>query len=361
MPREVEPTILEQIKRHALGRLSATQAQQSNLSVNRRIFEAGEQIGPPTQRITVDEPTLVVFADDAPLANWGHPCRYLLYNPADGSFRGEIHARLPSGALEPFFQPVQLSPPAVPPTLPQLRWPTPWRCPVIIPDGNRYALLFAGFTMGRHLNDLEFCYRTLVNVYAVPPENIIVLSFDGTLSTVAYSWSGTVPPPAVWPGDGTPFQIVINGQGTLQGLQDAFAQLATLLAPNDLLFIHTNNHGDTDATGAFLGCGLPTRPQRGLVQSMDESVCEHLREHAPDSSGVSRADRGDGTMRLRRLRPRYSRGLHCRADLVCRGLRRRRFELCRNLSGSAVGCIRLPVDCRHGRRLSERLTACVEP
>jgi hypothetical protein len=47
--------------------------------------------------------------------------------------------------------------------------------------------------------------------------------------------------------------MVINGQGTLAGLQNAFAQLKSRLGPRDLLFIHTNNHGDTDNTGAYLG------------------------------------------------------------------------------------------------------------
>ncbi|MGA9821150.1 MAG: hypothetical protein WBQ36_06110, partial [Desulfobaccales bacterium] len=251
MTREIHPDLLERIKRHAVGRLTPAQAQQTNLSVNRHIFEKGEQVGPPTQRITVDEPTLVVFADDAPLANWGHPCRYLLYDPDSGALRREVQARLPSGRLEPFYQPVQL---LKGPVETESFWP-PQRvpCPIIIPEGNRHALLFAGFTMERHLNDLEFCYRTLVNVYAIPPKNIIVLSFDGTLTVVNDDWLGNAAAPAVWPGDGTPYQIVINGQGTLQGLQTAFAQLAAQLGPKDLLFIHTNNHGDTDSTGAFLG------------------------------------------------------------------------------------------------------------
>lgn len=48
MAREIEP--LEQINRHAVGHLGSAQAQQNNLSVNRPIFEKGEEIGPPEQR-----------------------------------------------------------------------------------------------------------------------------------------------------------------------------------------------------------------------------------------------------------------------------------------------------------------------
>jgi hypothetical protein len=251
MARAIESQVLEQIKTHAIAHLLPARAQKSNLSVIKQIVEKGEQIGPSNQRITVDEPTLVVFADDDPLANWGHACRYLFYNPETGALRREIAARLPSGKLEPFYTPVQI---VKGPAKPGPFWPPVRpRCPVIVPDGNRFALLFAGFTMGRHLNDMEFCYRTLVNTYAIPPENIITLSFDGTMTVVNDDWLGSSEAPALWPGDGTPYQIVINGQGTLQGLQTAFANLATKLGPKDLLFIHTNNHGDTDSTGSYMG------------------------------------------------------------------------------------------------------------
>lgn len=253
MAREVDSGILEQIKLHAVQLLRPAQAQRTNLSVRREIIESGEQIGPGNQRIAVDEPTLVVFADDDPLANWGHACRYLLYDPQSGAFRREIRARLPIGGLEPFYTPVQLPDTLIPSNA---FWPPRrFRCPIIIPDGNRYALLFSGFTMQRHLNDLEFCYRTLKDIYAIPPENIICLSFDGTLTVVNDDWTGTSAAPAVWPGDGTPYQIVINGQGTLAGMQGAFSTLAGKLAPNDLLFIHTNNHGDNinDGLGSYFG------------------------------------------------------------------------------------------------------------
>jgi hypothetical protein len=251
MPREIESQILERIKQHALNRLLPAQIQRTNLSVNRQIVEAGEQFGPPTQRMTAERPTLVVFADDDPLANWGHACRYLLYDPKTGELHKEIAARLPSGQLELFYTSVKFP---RSPIEPPFRWPPrPIRCPIILPDGKRYALLFAGFTMERHLNDLEFCYRTLADVYGVPKENIIVLSFNGSMTVVNDNWLGTSPAPALWPGDGTPYQMVINSAGTLGGLEAAFAELAAKMGPNDELFIHTNNHGDTDGTGSYIG------------------------------------------------------------------------------------------------------------
>jgi hypothetical protein len=251
MAREIDTSTLEQVKLHAVHLLTPAQAQRTNLSVKRQIIESGEEIGPANQRITIDEPSLVVFADDDPRANWGHSCRYLLYDPESGAFRREIQARLPIGGLEPFYTPVEPGETLIPSNI---FWPPPrFRCPIIIPDGNRYALLFSGFTMQRHLNDLEFCYRTLKDIYAVPPENIVCLSFDGTLTVVNDDWTGSSAAPSAWPGDGTPYQIAISGQGTLAALQGAFSLLASKLGPDDLLFIHTNNHGDNDSTGSYLG------------------------------------------------------------------------------------------------------------
>lgn len=250
MARTVARDILDKIKLHAVNHLTASQNTRTNLSVDERVYDKGDRIGPPNQRLIAAEPTVVVFADDDPMANWGHSCRYLLYHADTGQLLKEVSARLPSGKLEPFFQPVRRS---LGPLLPKSWPPRRFRCPIIIPEGNRYALLFAGFTMERHLNDMEFCYRTLIDVYGFPAKNIIVLSFDGTLNTVGGDWTGTVSAPAVWPGDGTPYRIQINGQGTLQGLTSAFSQLAGQLGSEDLLFIHTNNHGDNDSNGSFMG------------------------------------------------------------------------------------------------------------
>jgi hypothetical protein len=250
MAEETSQPTVDKIKLHAVSHLAPLARQATNLSIDRRVYESGEEIGPPTQRIRVTRRTIVVFADDDPRANWGHRCRYLLYDAETGELAGEIAARLPSGKLEPFYQPVKV---VKIEGNPRLWGPFPWRCPVIFPDGERYALLFAGFTMNRHLNDLEFCYRTLIERWGFGPANIFVYSFDGTLNTVNPSWSGTVGPPAAWPGDGTPFQIQINGPGTPASLEAFFSMMAGKIRSNDLLFIHTNNHGDTDGSGAFLG------------------------------------------------------------------------------------------------------------
>jgi len=61
----------------------------------------------------------------------------------------------------------------------------------------RYAILFSGMTYTRHLNGLEFCYRTLVDTFAFEHDNIFVLNYDKSLRTVDEQEAD--PTPARWP------------------------------------------------------------------------------------------------------------------------------------------------------------------
>jgi hypothetical protein len=68
------------------------------------------------------------------------------------------------------------------------------------------------------------------------------------------------PPIGTWPGDGTPFQLgaSIVGPGSKFPLELAFHTLAQQLTANDLLLIHTSNHGgDASAYGEPWLCGYP--------------------------------------------------------------------------------------------------------
>ena len=174
----------------------------------------------------------------------------VLYDPANGRRHSDFPARFPPFATKPsatlkvFHEPIPIKPnPAVFNILPVLR------CPIFIPDGNRYAILYAGMSNLRHLNDLEFCYRMLVDRYGFHQNNIYVLNYDGTLN----AWDIA---PTVWPGDGTAYRIKVTGQGNRAAFQAAFNNLKTKLKSHDLLFIHTNNHGDGMQGPVFM-CQFP--------------------------------------------------------------------------------------------------------
>jgi hypothetical protein len=279
MPLDLPEQILEKIRTHAFRHIAERQQTNTNLALVHRIYKPGDHIGPKHQQIYVDHPTAVVFADDEPLANFGHPCRYFLYDPHSGEFLKEVPARFPpnvrntESGLTPFFVPVTFNKPS-----PYWYFPPIYRCPRIFPVGTRYAILYSGLTQGRHLNDMEFAYRTLIDVYGFSAENIYVLNYDGTLKV----WDIAL---GNWPGNNTPYQIQVTGQGTRAGFQAVFAELAGKMQSEDLLFIHTNNHGDYDGTvGDSFLCGWINDVSNPPPNSDGDFTCYYASEFAADLS-----------------------------------------------------------------------------
>lgn len=226
----------------------------SNLYLHRAIYRAGEVIQPLRAKIVVPRDSVIVFSDDEPLKNWGHKCRYLMHDPSSGIVTDDIPSNLPpnlnlTGTFHPFHLPTafartegqRLELPHLPPRT-FLNGASDW-----------YAILYSGASMNRHLNDLEFLYRTLVNVYAFLPGNIVVLNFDGTLSYNDQNWQPVAGPIGNWPGDNSPYQIQIDGSGTKAELLSAIAGIGTKMGSNGKLLLHTNNHGDrTNGTSTIV-------------------------------------------------------------------------------------------------------------
>jgi hypothetical protein len=230
------------VKDHAFSMLSVRERTSTNLYVDRRVYKRGEPIGPRRQNIVAGRASVLVFADDDPMANFAHRCRYLLYSSETGELDRVVPAafppfvKAPPRTLEAFHRPVQFVSDAslykpVFPIFPCFRRPI----------GTRYAILYAGMTNKRHLNDMEFLYRVLVDHYAFPKANIYALSYDGTLNTQDGVQSK-------WPGDNTNYRIKITGDGTQDDLEAAIDEVKGRIRRDDLLLIHTNNHGGYDGT-----------------------------------------------------------------------------------------------------------------
>jgi hypothetical protein len=242
MASRPKDTVAQRVRMHAFSNLSAERRETTNLYVDDKIYNAGEVIGPKHQKVTVERRSVLVFADDDPRANFGHDCRYLLYDAKTGDFEAEVRARLPpirngmvSKTLHAFHEPIQFFTDPIRFT----PYPPQWHCPIIVPDGARYAILYSGMTNKRHLNDLEFLYRTLVDIYAFSPENIFALSYDGTLNTQDGLQTH-------WPGDGSAYRIKITDQGTQDAFKRVINGLKRKMKSADTLLIHCNNHGDSD-------------------------------------------------------------------------------------------------------------------
>jgi hypothetical protein len=239
--------LFERIKSDAVRRTSFTNAKPSNLYILEEVLPQGTVIQPKREEIFLERETIMVFADDAPGFNWTHPCHYLLYQDDQPEAR-KIPAQLPPFLTETpetyhkFHE--QVPTPKVKTT-----WPaqSPVNVPAIVSQANRYAVLFSGSSNNRHVNDLEFLYRTLIDVYRYPEENVYVLNYDGT-----FNYSGGPKPGGNWPGDNTAYRMKVKAAGTKSELEDVLDDLKSRLELDDSLLIHTNNHGLHDGMESVL-------------------------------------------------------------------------------------------------------------
>jgi hypothetical protein len=248
MPAIQPEEVLKIVKSTAVERLSWSAGRRTNLHLERRVLPKGEKVLAYKQRIPIEVDSLMVFADDAPQFNWAHPCRYLLHDARTGELYREIEAQFPPymgdvpATFEAFHRPVRVQAEELYwPILPRLRCPFRWA------RGQRYAVLFSGASNNRHTNDLEFLYRTLRDLYNFPAANIFVLNYDGTIN-----YSGAPHPVVSWPGDATAYRMPVNGKGTKAELDAVLGTLKGKLKGEDLLLIHTNNHGGHNGAESYL-------------------------------------------------------------------------------------------------------------
>lgn len=249
MTTPINAKMLRTIQDSAFRQLSARRRETTNLYILEDIQPAQSVIMARHQKIPVKQPTVVVFVDDEPLANWSHDCRYLLHDADSGKLYQEVKACFPPYLVNPpdtfkaFHTPVVAQNPLRKIWTMEQELIFPWR----IRKGNRYVILFSGASNNRHTNDLEFLFRQLVDRFYFDEDKITVLNYDGTIN-----YAGGPKPVTSWPGDGTAYTMPVHDAGTKQALEDAIDALKPKLKQDDLLLIHTNNHGGHDGTESYL-------------------------------------------------------------------------------------------------------------
>lgn len=90
-----EVTPFRAIIADAIGALSKSRRNTTNIYLDTKVRKAGEPIGPEFQNIKARQPCLVVFVDDHPRANFGHCCSYRLYEEKSQRFLLETPAAFP--------------------------------------------------------------------------------------------------------------------------------------------------------------------------------------------------------------------------------------------------------------------------
>lgn len=268
----VHSDVALRVQKHAQESLAAPKRLTTNLYIDQRELRRGDRIGPEFEQLVLEQPTVLVFADEAPTANFAHDCNYLLYD-AHGRPLRQIEAKfppydlLPGGTLRPFYQPV----PVAPQTISGPKPPAP-PCPAIPSVGRRYAVLFAGACEVHHVNDLELFYRTLTLRYQFAPEDVFVLVHNGRKEASGGMFSDGMGALRRFPVDNSLFQIEPFGAGTRAKMREVFEKLSDVIQPQDLLFVHTNGHGGNSLLGTFVGTYAPTGTGRYMTTDLADDL-----------------------------------------------------------------------------------------
>ncbi len=228
-----------QVRSQAFLRLSVHERETTNLYLDQRVHRKGAPLGPAIQRVFADRASVLVFADDHPLENFSHDCRYFLFDAASGELYDERAAsfppyleRVPAG-YQTFHYPV--------PNQPQpggFAVTSPQTVPMPATGARRHAILFSGSNEQSHLNTLEFCYRTLVDHFGFDTGDIDVLNADKSVKDLYGNkplWSG---------GDGlSKFRMKVGGKGDKSAFKAVLKKLKAKISAGDLLFILATGHG----------------------------------------------------------------------------------------------------------------------
>ncbi|MDQ1715815.1 MAG: hypothetical protein QOC60_1760 [Frankiaceae bacterium] len=241
----LDETTAETVRNAALAQLG-DQSEATNLGLLPRLLSDGLEFVFIDTTVTAPAECVLVFADDQPLANWGHPCRYQFFD-TEGTLLADQPALFPPD-LEPnavkldwFHVPVVFPDHVEEPAPQAVTWRTVLGTsgPLVLEDiDHRYAVLFTSLISNRrHVEDLELLYRTLTDVYGFATDHIRVICFDGTVGCTDFSPIGD------WDGDKTPYQLYVDASAAVAAFEDAVTELAGVMSDQSLLFVHTNNHG----------------------------------------------------------------------------------------------------------------------
>ena len=80
--------LYDKIKSGAIDKIKKEHSTNTNLFIEKTIYKPGQKIIAGHESISVNRDTVMVFADDEPLHNWRHKCRYLLYDSDTGDLVG---------------------------------------------------------------------------------------------------------------------------------------------------------------------------------------------------------------------------------------------------------------------------------
>jgi hypothetical protein len=305
-PDRVTPAVAKTI--HATAHTMASgprfKGKTPSLFIDLAPLRPGVRLGPElpghAAPIVVQRPSVLVFVDPEPTANFGHDCHYWFFDPQSGHHLPalDVQARFPPyvrgvrPAYRPLEGPARASPaprgaqafktaspvePATVATVEPQGWlsrivqllrqllglalpPIPVPSPVLAAaPRKKHAILFAGNPDVAHINDMEFCYRMLVDKFGFDRRNVHVLNYNGKLTTWEWQY---LPPPKPWPGKyapggGSGYRLQQHPgirRATREQMRAVLRVLKGKMQAEDLLFIYVTGHGgNTVINGSATG------------------------------------------------------------------------------------------------------------
>ena len=202
--RKASAKILDRVRSHAYATLTPQTAAVHHLGVVPRVLRKGETLKLVDRKVKVPEDAVLVFEDQMPGANFGHPCRYLFHSSKDGSLVQTVEAMFPPEVADVALLPQYFHEPLAQPEVrsniyAKFDWSKVARYPWLV-DDNRFALLWTSqISNRRHVEDTEFAYRILRHKFGFPASKIYVLCYNGTIDSTDCHGANM----ATWVGDGT--------------------------------------------------------------------------------------------------------------------------------------------------------------
>ena len=199
----------------AIAPAATRTAASTHLTLVHRVYPEGHELRLVDRTITVPADSILVFEDQLPGANFGHPCRYLFHSTTDGSLLHTVEAMFPPevadiALLPKYFHEPLAQPEARPNVYAGVDWSKIAHYPWLV-DDNRIALLWTSqISNRRHVEDTEFAYRILRHKFGFPASKIFVLCYNGTIDSTDFHGANI----ANWVGDGTPYQMQVTGSAT---------------------------------------------------------------------------------------------------------------------------------------------------
>jgi len=187
------------------------------------------------------------FLDEMPLANWGHPCKYVFVNIKDGTVELKMQQFPPD--LENFDILIEYRPVTNDGLFKFDKWKKTTKN--VCSNANDYAVIISGgaslsSNYERYWNNCSAIYSALLYIYHFDEDHIYVLMSDGTSSAndrklVAGGYDSS---PLDLDGDE---DDDIDYSATYSNINTVFNELGGILDSNDNLFIFVTDHGGTES------------------------------------------------------------------------------------------------------------------